>query len=100
METIKCTTCEQDKKRKLLKYVKRADNWSRPVYVDETGRQWNYKQCPDCKYQKNSVYTAKSTKRKCRACGGILKVNYFYHDACLERKKSDIDYAGDDYMYG
>ena len=102
METITCTTCQMERKRKLLKYVSRGDKWSRPVYVDDKGRQWNYKQCPDCKYGKNTEYKSKNTNnlRRCRKCNGFMKHNYFYHDACLEKHKDDIQYAGDDYMYG
>ena len=102
MEKITCTTCNMEKSRKVLKYVQRGEKWSRPVYVDETGRQWNYKQCPDCKYAKNGEYKVKNTnnKRKCRKCGGFLAVNYFYHNACLEKTKDDIQFAGDDYIYG
>jgi hypothetical protein len=48
-EYVVCTTCNVLKVRKFLKHMARG-SWKRAVYVCEDGKQWNGRECPDCKY--------------------------------------------------
>lgn len=87
-ETVKCGTCDEQKKRKFLKNMPRGAG-VRKVYVDQLDRQWLFGKCPDCRYG-TPRKTIKS-KRRCQRCNEQLKVNYFYCSPCLAEKEK---YAG------
>lgn len=95
---IVCSSCGVEKKRFLLEYAKRitkaGTEIKRPVHVDSKGKQWNGRQCPDCKYVKSKQQATTKT-RKCLKCNQPMSVNYFYHKKCLEIVEQESGYEGD-----
>ena len=47
---VTCPECGDVVVRLLSKYVPTSRGYPRAVYVDHSGRQFNGRQCPDCKY--------------------------------------------------
>lgn len=45
---VECTDCGKTIERFWLKTMKRG-TWRREVYASQDGRQWNGRNCPDCK---------------------------------------------------
>lgn len=86
-----CSCCGESKARIYERSVSRGFGAQRKIYVDDKGKQWNGNQCPECRYLKkaNAVKESRTARhksqRKCRLCRGILTVNYFYHNGCLEK---------------
>jgi len=71
-EYVVCTTCGVLRMRKFLKYMERG-SWKRSVYVCEDGKQWNGRECPDCKYGLEDkvaapVKRAEYEEIQCTAC--------------------------------
>lgn len=101
MNKAKCSSCKEEKVKIFSKYRMRENRWQVAVYADETGRQWNWSQCPDCRNHSRKPKKAPqdaqkaSHKRKCRHCGYDLTVNYFYHSECLDQ----LEFSNDEHTY-
>lgn len=58
---VKCTNCGQLRLRKFT--GKRSKNLSKKYYVNEAGRIWRGKHCPDCSAHKQTRHMTNFKKR-------------------------------------
>lgn len=106
MDTNKqtCIECNQVK----LKSFKHKTDYGKKVYIDETKRQWNGNQCPDCRYlsTKDSYerYKVKTkarprTHRKCQKCGDAVPKNLYFHCYVCHHRLPEVYDLEFDYGY-
>lgn len=92
-----CKDCGTDKPR-LVSVQRRQNN--RFVYVNEIGKRWNGKQCPECKGDTKKPLCfecapAHTSKRACRLCKDTLPdTRYFACERCVPDLGEDTLYYG------
>lgn len=80
-----CTSCKEETYRQESGRLPSGGK----RYVDETGRMWNHRQCPNCKYASKPARVPNTMRRLCRVCEKSLPAMYYFnHPWC----KAEIEY--------
>lgn len=67
-----CNLCDKDK----IKILKGKKLSGQSIFMDQSGRQWYGKTCPECRYQTTNV--TRFSKRKCRKCNKKLTSDRYF----------------------